>query len=174
MIKAFTAGICIAATACAIDGNEKANNDQIFTAQMADQTLEAVLPNSDRFHVHAVCGPSTGRGFYGDDHYSEFQADSISDGRLVFFAGSDNTGPNVAFRDAGGQYIFALQDGGDVRIVDSEARMWVISYPSTGVVETHNFFNEDGKLVDMWTANKPAISSWQPSARVFMSRCFRP
>lgn len=174
MKRRFLAMLLLSTGACSAESVEVKEVDQTFTAQMAAQTLDAALPNSNQFKIHAVCGPSTGSGLYADDNYKSFQQDGISEGRLVFFSGADDSGPNVFFRDAGGQYLSALNDGGNVEMLGPDKNIWIVSYPATGVVEVHNLMRQNGRLYDLWTANKPALSLWDASAKVFTATCFRP
>ena len=147
--------------------------DQTFTSEMASQTLTNGLPNYRMLKVFAVCGPAAGKGLSSRDKFSEFQDDGITDGRLIFFSASDDSEPNVAYRDISGKYHFVLNEGGEVRPIGDQSQMWVISYPSTGVVETHNFVTRDSQLLDVWTSAKPELIV-PASSRIFTSNCFRP
>ena len=168
--------VALAVSSCGTGGDksDETQVDQVFNAEMASQSISTAFPDATGIKIHAVCGPSVGKGLYEDDQFGAFQSDAISEGRLIFFSGADNTSPNVAFRDASGQYLFALADGGEVRILGPNSSTWIVAYPSTGVVETHNLVTKDGQMIDLWTSNKPAISSLGATARVFTSNCSRP
>ena len=147
--------------------------DQTFTSEMASQALSSALPNYKMLKVFAVCGPAAGKGLSSRDKFSEFEDDGISDGRLIFYSASDGSGPNVAYRDISGKYQFALNEGAEVRPIGDQSQMWIISYATTGVVETHNFVMRDGELLDVWTSAKPELIV-PASSRIFTSNCFRP
>lgn len=170
-------GALLVLTGCQYGDNGLSSEDsvdQTFTAEMASQTITQAFKSNESTPVFMACGPAAGKGLYDNDGYGDFQSDGISNGRLIFLAGNDGTAPDVVIRDSGGNFISSRNDGADVQILDTERRVWIVAYPSTGVVETHNFISRNGHLVDLWTSNKPAVSAWGPSAKIFMSNCIRP
>jgi len=163
----------------ACGANEKSKEvDTTFDGRMASQAIDQSPISLARLKIHAVCGPSSGKGLFGEDHYQEWQSDSITSGRLIFVSGADDTGPNVIFRDVSGTYTSALLDGAEVKFIPptvaGAAGVWIISYASTGVSETHNLVLSQGKLLDLWTSNKPTSALGTPSVKIFTSNCVRP
>lgn len=148
--------------------------DQTFNSGMASQSLSEALPRREGIAVHAVCGPAAGQGLREDSDFSSFEPDGISEGRTIFYSAEGGSEANVVFRDAAGRYINATDEGGEVRVLSADRRMWVIAYPETGVVETHNFVMRDSQMIDLSTTNKPTILMFGPSARIFTANCFRP
>jgi hypothetical protein len=122
-----------------------------------------------------ICGQADGVGVFTRDWKSGFTGDGMDGGRLVFLVRNDGK-EDVFFRDAVGQSLSSLDDGAEVsRITHPEQQIesWVISYPSTGVVESHNITNvPEVGFVDIWTSNKP-ISVIGASAKLFRSSCVR-
>jgi len=122
-----------------------------------------------------ICGQSDGLGLFALDWESGFSQDGMKDGRLIFLTRDDGR-EDVYFRDAIGRYRSSLDDGGEINRIsypDREIDVWIVSYPSTGIVETHNIMMapKDG-LVDLWTSNKPN-SLIGASAKLFRSTCIR-
>ena len=122
-----------------------------------------------------ICGAASGVGVFTRDWKAGFTADGMDGGRLVFLIRNDGRA-DVFFRDAVGQTLSSIDDGAEVRRISNPAQQvesWVVFYPSTGVVETHNIIAapEDG-LVNMWTSNKPT-SVIGASAKLFRSSCVR-
>jgi hypothetical protein len=152
--------------------------DTTFDAKMASQAIDQSPFPLDRLKIHAVCGPASGKGLFGTDGYKEWQTDGITSGRLIFVSGSDNSGPNVIFRDVSGSYTSSLLDGAEVKFIPVDAvgsgGMWIVSYASTGITETHNLVLNNGRLLDLWTSNKPTSALGTPSAKIFTSNCVRP
>ena len=122
-----------------------------------------------------VCGQSDGVGVFTLDWDAGFAPDGMKDGRLVFLQRDDGR-EDVYFRDATGAYLSALDDGGEVRRISNPSKdieSWVVSYPSTGIVETHNLTSApSNQLVDLWTSNKPD-SLLGASAKLFRASCKR-
>lgn len=122
-----------------------------------------------------VCGQSDGLGVFTLDWDAGFAPDGMKEGRLVFLLREDGR-EDVYFRDATGAYLSALDDGGEVRRISNPSKdieSWVVSYPSTGIVETHNLTTApSNQLVDLWTSNKPD-SLIGASAKLFRSSCKR-
>jgi hypothetical protein len=122
-----------------------------------------------------ICGQAEGLGVFTLDWKSGFTPDGMKDGRLIFLIRDDGR-EDVYFRDALGKYLSSLEDGGEVRRVsppNQQIESWIISYPSTGIVETHNITTapKDG-LVNLWTSNKPD-SLIGASAKLFRSSCVK-
>ncbi len=120
-------------------------------------------------------GQSDGLSLFELDWRSGFSPDGMKDGRIVFFVRDDGR-EDVYSRDAVGRYASALEDGSEVRRIshpDRQIDSWIVSDPSTGIVETHNLtaVPKDG-LVDLWTSNKP-VSVIGASAKLFRSSCVR-
>lgn len=173
-MRQLAAVLFVLASACSAGSTDEDGIDQTFTAQMAGQALEAAIPNSSELKIHAICGPSAGTGLYSNDDFQAMQSDGISNGRSIFYSATDDSEPNLLFRDAGGEYLSAIDDGGSVEVIGPDRNIWVVRYPTTGVVEVHNLIKEDGRLLDLWTANKPGGMPWGASAKVLTAPCFRP
>ena len=152
--------------------------DITFDSALAGQTLAGQSDTLSRLKVHFVCGPSTGKSFSADGNFDEPSDDGITDGRLIFVSGVDDSGPNILFRDASGQFQNALSDGGIVSFYKVEdgrsGEVWTVVFPQTGVVEVHNISVVSGGAIDLYTANKPAVVLPSASARVFKANCVRP
>jgi hypothetical protein len=180
LASAFAA---FALVACSSAENETENEfAPEFGLGLADQAINGVQAAFGPSNVLVVCGPSVGRGVEIDGRSNAaWAADSIKSGRTAFVwdAGS---APDVLFRDAGGAWISATQDGGDVRVITddtgAEEQVWTIVYEKTGVVESHNIVRSDVGLVDIFTSNKPSVfgrmSPSIGSAKIFLSNCVRP
>lgn len=146
-----------------------------LTGLEAETTRSAVgtmLTEGER--IEAICGPARGKTFSVDYDEQDWTADQISDGRVVLVTGPSNSA-DVIFRGATGSFKRAAEDGGDVSLVyrapNNQDISVVVSYPSTGVTETHNVTGDlKGRRIDVWTSNKPiAIGSAKVAA--FVSKC---
>jgi hypothetical protein len=149
--------------------------ESLTAGRIEDARTSAASQIGERGRVYYICGQSSGLGLSSSKWAQGFQSDGVKDGRLVFISRSDAK-VDVVFRDASGNYVSALDDGGDVRriqIANTNAESWVLVYPSTGVAETHNITRlGDGQLVDLWTSNKPHSISGA-SAKLFIASCVR-
>lgn len=122
-----------------------------------------------------LCGQSDGLGVFTLDWKSGFTTDGMKDGRLIFLVRDDGR-EDLFFRDASGRYLSALEDGGEVRRIshpEQQTEIWIVTYPSTGIVETHNITSAPGSgLVNLWTSSKPD-SLIGASSKLFRSSCVR-
>ena len=152
--------------------------DITFDSTLAAQTLAGQSDKFSRLVVHFVCGPSMGKSFSADADFEVPSDDGITDGRLIFLSGADNSGPNILFRDASGRFQNALLDGGVVSLYQVDdgrsGEVWTVAFPQTGVVEVHNISTGPNGAVDLYTSSKPALISPSASARVFKANCVRP
>ena len=152
---------------------------RLLSQQEAQLALDRAKPFVKKNgKVVAVCGPSSGKALWlqsPENGKAELSDDRIDNGRLVFIENED--GPNVVTRDAGSDYSDAKSESGDVRVIHSQrspASTWIVTYPSTGVAQTHNLtFNKNGQLVDMWTANKPEMMN-AAHTFLFTANCVQP
>ena len=151
----------------------------VLSKQELNVVLERVLPKLIQGQrIIAVCGPSSGSALWlraRDGGKAMQEKDGISNGRAVFIDG--NAGPDVIYLDAASDFESANSDGGAVSVIHQKRRpasSWIVSYASTGVVQTHNLaFNADGQLVNIWTANKP--DGLNPAhVFTFTSNCVQP
>lgn len=164
--------VVILASACAPQGSDEITVDTVFTRDMAESTLKEAPFGLRPYKVHAVCGPSRGMGLFPDNTYADFRSDGISGGRLIFISDENDQNANVLFRDSSGSYISSVTDGAEVKIIGEDTRKtWIVSYPATGVAETHNIFATNGGTINVWTSNKPATAVSGETARVFQADC---
>lgn len=142
--------------------------------------VEAAITDAQRYLgegsvVLAVCGASTGASVYLDNLQDGLTKDGI-DGGLVIFAQTQNGSPEILTRDVFREMIVASEDGGQISRLqgreDNGLGLWVIQYPSTGVVMSHNLATtENGTLIDLWTQNKPQVSILPARTSIFQTRC---
>ena len=143
--------------------------------------LEAAKKDALRYlgdgsKVLAICGGSVGSSFFLEGQEKGFVEDGIKEGIIVFALRQDGS-PDVLTRDALKEMIVATEDKGQVfrlhgRQNNDDLGVWVIQYPSTGVVVNHNLSkNSEGDLIDIWTQNKPRIDPLPARTSTFLSRC---
>ncbi|MBF5091775.1 hypothetical protein F1640_17585 [Novosphingobium sp. NBM11] len=154
---------------------EQPRLEPIFAAQAADARNAANQVVGANGQALIICGQSNGLGLFTLDWKSGFTSDGMKDGRLIFLIRDDGRA-DIYFRDAMRGYLSSLEEGADVQRIsfpDRKIESWIVSYPSNGVVETHNITTapSDG-LVDLWTSNKPD-SLIGASAKLFRSSCIR-
>lgn len=170
---AIFALVCL--SACSDSGRTPSIDQTLSREQavLAQREAEAIAQRD--ISVRFVCGASAGRGYFLDDAGGNWVEDGITDGRLVFVTDANGANPNVYFRDTGGRYISARDGGGEISVVQiAGGSVWMISYPSTGVVETHNIANSDGRILDLWSANKPHTALGGPRVQAFTAYCVTP
>jgi len=149
--------------------------EALTAAQASDARSAANRIVGKNGRAVVICGQSDGLGVFTSDWKSGFGSDGMKDGRLVFLIRDDGR-EDVYSRDAMGTYLSSLEDGSEVHRIfhpDRQIDSWIVSNPSTGIVETHNITTvpKDG-LVDLWTSNKP-VSVIGASAKLFRSSCVR-
>lgn len=115
----------------------------------------------DATDVLAMCGASTGQGYFIFPSFSDWHEDGIKDGRITFKSGGPSGKPNVVHKDALG-VTDARAEGAVVVIVPSgsDKRGFAASviYPSSGVMETYSVLTlADGKRRLLWTSNKAHV-----------------
>ena len=126
--------------------------------------------------VLAVCGESKGSSWYLEKGHKAFFDDGIDDG-LIVFAARSNGKPEILTRDVTREMLVQSEDGGIITRLNAREDkgglgIWLIQYPSTGVTASHNLaVDENGKLQDIWTQNKPAVAMLPPRASLFISKC---
>ena len=172
--SAFTVGLAMFVGGCD-DRVVQPSLKPLTSAQASDARNAASKIVGKNGRALVICGQSDGLGVFELDWKSGFSSDGMKDGRLVFLVRDDGR-VDVYFRDAVGKYTSSLEDGAEVRRIshpDRQIDSWIVSYISTGIVETHNITTvpEDG-LVDLWTSNKPE-SLIGASAKLFRSSCIR-
>jgi hypothetical protein len=145
-----------------------------FDAQAAVTDAERYLGAGTT--VLAVCGGSIGSSLFLDQSEKGFVEDSINGGVIVFALRSDGS-PDVLTRDVSREMFVATEDGGQIhrlhgRDNTDKLGVWVIHYPATGVVVSHNLANSDnGELTNVWTQNKPKVGPLPARTSTFLSRC---
>jgi hypothetical protein len=144
-----------------------------FDVQAAETDAKRYLGAGTK--VLAVCGISVGSSLFSDQLEKGFEEDGISDGVIVLAERQDGR-PEVLSRDFTKELIVASEDGAQVTRIgkkyNDSTGIWVLQYPSTGVVISYNISTDaDGKLLNLWTQNKPAVGPLPPRTSTFLSRC---
>lgn len=130
-----------------------------------------LVPGAAGAGILAECGSSNGSAYYNSE--GKWSEDGISQGGFVFTF--DDSGPNVLFRDAGGKFVDAKSDGGTITPTHATPERgefgMVVSYPTTGVVETFNIVRmDDGKRQLLWTINRPGKQKFSKVA-AYVATC---
>ncbi len=132
--------------------------------------LSFVWSASAPAEVLVECGASSGKAFYPMN--GGWVDDGISKGSVLITVDGDQ--PNVLFRDAGGKFIDAKADGGDVRFAHLDAKRGelgvIVSYPATGVMETFSVSRAKEGFQLLWTSTKTGKVSI-PKVAAFVSAC---
>lgn len=158
------------------DGNRKVvvpDQPSPFDLQAAETDAKRYLGAGTK--VLAVCGSSSGSSLFSDQLEKGFEEDGITDGVIVLAVRQDGR-PEVLSRDFTKEMIVASEDGAQVTRIGKKygdsTGVWVLQYPSTGVVISYNISTDaDGKLLNLWTQNKPAVGPLPPRTSTFLSRC---
>lgn len=162
---------CLFLIICAGCGEESYTSLSVAQAHefaFSQQVLQAAGGSSV-----VVCGPAKGKQLFADDR-SRWTNDKVADGRIAFVSRAQ---PDIIYRDIG-PVRSATVDGGEVRVMYpgpmAPFGVWVVMYKETGVVETHNLsVRSDGKILDLWTSNKPPIGTLPSRMFAFTSDCMK-
>ena len=164
----------------AIVGCDGRDGEMVLPDGLAALELQAAETDAQRYlgvgaKILAVCGSSKGVSLYSDELAKGFEDDGITGGVIVFASRQDGR-PEVLSRDITKQMIVASEDTAEISRIGEKSTdatgVWVLQYPSTGVVISYNLSpSADGKLLNIWTQNKPAVGPLPPRTSTFLSRC---
>jgi hypothetical protein len=153
--------------------------EQVVPTELDVMAEQAAIKDALRYlgegsKLKAICGPSVGKTLFVDADGAKFEPDQISDGviALGFSAGGK---PDVVHRDALKEMVRVTEDEGVVSFLahptDPDLGSWIITFPSTGIVETHSLVRSaEGKLLDLWTSTR-SNGLAPPRSLAFLSKC---
>ncbi len=176
-MRAFAATLAAMAIAsCSSQGERFSQPTPLDAFEANAAVADARRYLGEGVQIVALCGPSSGYSYFVDEKDNQFIEDGIENGVIVFALRSDGK-PEVLTRDVTRQMIVASEDGGKInRIFGREDKsglgVWVVQYPSTGVVIAHNLARKaDKSLVDVWTQNKPPVGPLPARTSTFIASC---
>jgi len=154
------------------------------TSQMPGEPLQGLELNAaekdakaylkDGAELIAICGNSSGVGYFLDQPDSMFEPDYLDGGVIVFAKNADGS-PDIVHRDALKEMIVVSESGAEIsKLPDSEDNrlgIWIVTYPASTIVETYNLtIGKNGDLYALWNANK-GKNLMEGRTMSFVSKC---